>query len=195
MNTRKFNQYYFGVIRSTAIAAGVVLLITQVAYSASADTAPKWTTGADAPMPASGAHVAMQVAQNDSSAAGAAGADSASDEPTAAEDAALVFSPRDCIPTSVGGCQQHRGGNGAASAGSGGEGASGNGAGGAAGSAGGGGKGNGGGSGGGGSSSGGGSSGGGSSGGGSSGGGSSGGGSSGGGSSGGGSSGGGSSGG
>ncbi|MFM0011992.1 hypothetical protein PQQ97_16705, partial [Paraburkholderia sediminicola] len=174
MKTRKFNQYYFGVIRSTAIAAGVALLITQVAYSASTDAVPRLMTVADAPMPASGAHAATQIAQDDGSAAGTAATGTAPGEPTAADDAAIVFSPRDCTSTSVGGCAQHRGGNGAASAGSGGSGASGNGAGGAAGSGSGGGKGNGGGSGGG--SSGGGSSGGGSSGGGSSGGGSSGGG-------------------
>ncbi|MFL9993922.1 hypothetical protein PQR58_21280, partial [Paraburkholderia sediminicola] len=181
MKTRKFNQYYFGVIRGAAVVAGVVLLVTQVAYSASTDATPKWIFHADTALPASDAHSATQLAQDDGSAAGAMATGTAADEPTAADDAAVVFSPRDCVKTTVGGCVQHAGGsgNGAASAGDNGAGASGNGSGGAAGSGSGGGKGNGNGS------SSGGSSGGGSSGGGSSGGGSSGGGSSGGGSSGG----------
>ncbi|MEA3088306.1 MAG: hypothetical protein QOC89_6003, partial [Paraburkholderia sp.] len=191
MKTRGFNQYYCGVIRSAAIVAGVALLATQVAYPASTDVIPKWIVLADAPLPASGTHGATQLAQDEGSAAGVVATGTAPGEPTAADDAAVVFQPHDCTTGNVGGCVQRGGGsgNGAASAGN--NGASGNGASGGTGAGGGAGKGNGGGSGGG--SSGGGSSGGGSSGGGNSGGGSSSGGSSGGGSSGGGGSGGGSS--
>ncbi|NPT60474.1 hypothetical protein GNZ13_39480, partial [Paraburkholderia sp. 5N] len=97
MKTRKFNQYYFGVIRSAAIVAGVALLVTQVAYSASTDVVPKWMVLADAPMPASGAHSATQLAQDDGSATGAAATGTAPGEATAADDAALVFSPPPCF--------------------------------------------------------------------------------------------------
>ena len=65
MKTRKFNQYYFGVIRGAAVVAGVVLLVTQVAYSASTDATPKWIFHADTALPASDAHSATQLAQDD----------------------------------------------------------------------------------------------------------------------------------
>ncbi|MGE8490620.1 MAG: hypothetical protein ACN6OQ_19875, partial [Paraburkholderia nemoris] len=187
MKTIRFNQYYCGVIRSAAIVAGVVALATQVAYPASPDVIPKWIVLADASLPASAVHETAQLAQSDSAVPGGLATGAAAGEPTAADDAALVFQPHDCNRANVSGCAPHGGGsgsNGAASSGNSGAGSN-SGAGGAGGAAGSGsgnsgasgsGKGGGGGS----SGSGSGSSGGGSSGGGSSGGGSSGGGSSGG---------------
>ncbi|NPT46144.1 hypothetical protein GNZ12_33455, partial [Paraburkholderia sp. 1N] len=88
MKTRKFNQYYFGVVRGAVFAAGVILLVTQVAYSASTDVIPKWIFHADTALPASDAHSATQLAQDDGSAAGATSTGTAPDEPTAADDAA-----------------------------------------------------------------------------------------------------------
>ena len=139
MKTRKFNQYYCGVIRSAAIVAGVALLVTQVAYPASTDAIPKWIASADAPLPASGVHGATQLAQDDGAAAGATATGTAARRTDRCRRCGRGVQSARLLSTSVGGCVHHAGGsgsNGAASAGNSSAGASGNGAGGAGGAAG-----------------------------------------------------------
>lgn len=94
MKNKSFNQYYCRVVRGAAIVAGVALLMTQVAHSASTDVIPKWIALAEAPLPASGALGATQLGQDDGSAAGAVAAGVAPGEIAAADDAAIVFQPR-----------------------------------------------------------------------------------------------------
>ena len=73
MKTRKFNQYYFGVLRSAAIVAGVVCSSLRSRIQRRRIWSPSGLR-ADAPLPASSVHGATQLAQDDGAAAGAAGA-------------------------------------------------------------------------------------------------------------------------
>jgi hypothetical protein len=112
VKTIRLNQYYCGVIRRAAIVASVVALTTQVAYPASTDVIPKWMVLVDAPLPASAMQGTAQLAQNDGVAPGGLATGAAAGEPTAADDAALVFQPHDCSGANVSECAPHGGGSG-----------------------------------------------------------------------------------
>ncbi|MBN3765883.1 hypothetical protein G3O01_34065, partial [Burkholderia sp. Ac-20365] len=115
MKTRKFNTYYYKVIRGTAtlmVGAGSLMAAQLVQAASTDDVIPKWIVTADAPLPASGASAATQLATDDAASTGAASGATT----TAADDAASVFLLRTCIGN-AGNCAPNGGrGSGGASA-------------------------------------------------------------------------------
>jgi len=141
MKTGTISRYYNGVMRGAVmqcvvVIAGMAGLASEVAYAASADVVPRSMVLTDTSSAVSAENAPLQLAQNDGAATGPVGG-----TPSAADDAAAIFTPAGC-EAGVAGCGRYGGsgdGGAAGSSGNGGSGASGNGAGGAAASSGGGG--------------------------------------------------------
>jgi hypothetical protein len=112
MNTNKLATYYYRLIRGMAtfaVGAGTFMAAQFVQAASTEEVIPKWIVTADAPLPASGTSAATQLAQDDAASTGAQ-----SGATTAADDAASVFLPKECLGN-AGNCAPNggRGGGGA----------------------------------------------------------------------------------